>query len=91
MTVEDQVVAASAAIEPRGDVEALLHERKLPGFEPIGSQPVEHELPSWALVTGGAVNFAERQRQIDQLLPVDPRDHLIRRHALPPSASCFFA
>src|SRR6516225_338677 len=80
MAVEDQVVAAPLAGEPGGHVEPLRGQGIFPRLEAVLPQPVVHKLARPTLAARGAVDVAEREREIDYFLSVDQLDHVIRGH-----------
>src|ERR1700730_9552343 len=82
MAVEDQVVAAPVAGEPGGHVEPLGGQGVFPRLEAILAQPLVYKLARPTLAARGAVDVAEREREIDHFLAVDQLDHVIRGHVL---------
>src|SRR5262245_4617757 len=82
MAIEDQVVAVSLAGQPGRHVEPLGGQGILPRLEAVPAQPVVHVLARHTLAARRAIDVAERKREIDHLLAVDPLNHIIRGHLL---------
>src|SRR5699024_7275214 len=78
--VVDQAIAAARAVEPGRDVEAVLGEGHLLRPEPVLGQPVEDELAGGTLAPGRAVDVAEGEREVDDLVPIDAGDDLVGGH-----------
>ena len=77
VAVEEQAVAAARARQRAHHVEALGEQAHLARLEAFFPQPLVDVLGDRRLVADGAVDVADLEREIDQLLAIDPRDDFV--------------